>query len=132
MSEETESDAIKARYERWSNLLQGEPINELQALPEERVIEKHDALVDEAAASRKPAISSKLLLLERAQFYANELARRETVRQGERMEALTRSINRLTWVITVATIVGVAAAIVAVLVTSGDIFIALINLVFGF
>lgn len=39
--------------------------------------------------------------------FLDELARRETVRQGERMEALTRSLNRLTWVITIATLVGV-------------------------
>jgi len=40
--------------------------------------------------------------------YLDELSRRETVRQGKRMEALTRSLNRLTWVITVATLIGVA------------------------
>ena len=39
--------------------------------------------------------------------YLDELTRRETVRQGERMEALTRSLNRLTWVITIATLIGV-------------------------
>jgi hypothetical protein len=45
--------------------------------------------------------------LECAQFYANELDRREAVRQGERMEALTKSLNRLTWAI--ATFIGVAS-----------------------
>lgn len=40
-------------------------------------------------------------------IFLNELARRETVRQGERMEALTESLNRLTWVITIAPIIGV-------------------------
>ena len=39
--------------------------------------------------------------------YLDELRRRETVRQGDRMEALTRSLNRLTWVITIATLIGV-------------------------
>ncbi len=39
--------------------------------------------------------------------FLDELTRRETVRQGERMEALTRSLNRLTWVITIATLIGV-------------------------
>jgi ABC-type nitrate/sulfonate/bicarbonate transport system permease component len=29
-------------------------------------------------------------------------------RQGERMEALTRSLNRLTWAIAIATFIGVA------------------------
>jgi len=37
-------------------------------------------------------------------MYLDELARREGVRQGERMEELSRSINRLTWVVTGATI----------------------------
>jgi hypothetical protein len=39
--------------------------------------------------------------------FLDELTRRETVRQGKRMEALTRSLNRLTWVITIATLIGV-------------------------
>jgi hypothetical protein len=39
--------------------------------------------------------------------FLDELTRRETVRQGMRMEALTRSLNRLTWVITIATLIGV-------------------------
>jgi hypothetical protein len=39
--------------------------------------------------------------------FLDELTRREAVRQGERMEALPRSLNRLTWVIAGATIVGV-------------------------
>ena len=38
--------------------------------------------------------------------FLDELTRRETVRQGKRMEALTRSLNRLTWVITIATLIG--------------------------
>jgi hypothetical protein len=39
--------------------------------------------------------------------FLDELTRREAVRQGGRMEALPRSLNRLTWVIAGATIVGV-------------------------
>ena len=39
--------------------------------------------------------------------YLDELARREMLRQGERMEKLTRSINALTIVITIATLLGV-------------------------
>jgi hypothetical protein len=39
--------------------------------------------------------------LERAQVYRDELARRETVH-------LTKSLNRLTWFIAGATIIGVA------------------------
>jgi hypothetical protein len=43
-----------------------------------------------------------------AEPYMNELLRRETVRQGERMEALTSSLNLLTWAIAIATVIGVA------------------------
>jgi hypothetical protein len=42
--------------------------------------------------------------------YLDELTRRETIRQGKRMEALTTSLNRLTWAIAIATFIGVAIA----------------------
>ena len=41
----------------------------------------------------------------------NELLRRETVRQGERMEALTSSLNLFTWAIAIATVIGVALTV---------------------
>jgi hypothetical protein len=41
------------------------------------------------------------------QHYLDELARRDAVRQGKRMERLTVSINRLTVVILIAIIAGV-------------------------
>ena len=53
-------------------------------------------------------MGAKTPFLSYAEPYMNELLRRETVRQGERMEALTRSITHLTWAITIATIIGVA------------------------
>jgi hypothetical protein len=53
--------------------------------------------------------------LERAQVYADELTRREYARQGEKMEALTRSMNRLTWV-------GVSVAIVGVILAAMTFF----------
>jgi len=57
--------------------------------------------------------------LERAQVYADELARREMVRQGERLEALTRSLNRLTWWIVVLTVlIAIATLVVATLVVA--------------
>jgi len=40
-------------------------------------------------------------------IYLDELTRRETRRHSTRMEALTESINRLTRIITIATIAGV-------------------------
>jgi hypothetical protein len=114
MGEERERDA-QARLERWFRLLHGERISELRALSEAQLIEKHDALVEEARTTRKPGPGAKLQWLERAQVYADELTRREMVRQGERMEALTRSINWLTWFILGATIVGVILTAVSLL-----------------
>jgi hypothetical protein len=114
----------QVRLERWSRLLQGERVSELHALPEAQLIEKHDALVEEAAATKKPNPSAKLQWLERARVYTDELARREAVRQGERMEALTRSMNRLTKIVTIATIAGVIATIAGVIATIAGVLIA--------
>jgi hypothetical protein len=87
------------RNERRLRFLYGERIDELQALTKERVIEKHDAHVAEARSSNKQGV--RLLWLERTQVYRDELARHETVRR-------TKSLSRLTWFITGATIIGVA------------------------
>ena len=66
----------------------------LRSMTKEELIRSHDSEVQNRAAHYN--------------IYLDELRRRETLRQGERMETLTRSINRLTWVITGATIIGVA------------------------
>jgi hypothetical protein len=65
-------------------------------MPEDELMRQHDELMERRS--------------EHYNVFLDELARREAVRQGERMEALTRSINRLTWVITGATLVGVLLA----------------------
>jgi hypothetical protein len=104
-SEEGLSGDPQVRSERRLRRLEGEHISELRALTTSQVIEKHDARVDEARSSNNHGVRS--WWLQRAQFYADELDRREAVRQGERMEALTKSLNRLTWAITIATFIGV-------------------------
>jgi hypothetical protein len=49
--------------------------------------------------------------------YLDELTRRETIRQGERMEALTTSLNRLTrWIVGLTVIIAIAT-IAGVLLT---------------
>jgi hypothetical protein len=41
--------------------------------------------------------------------YLDELTRRETIRQGQRMEALTTSLNRLTrWIVGLTVIIAIA------------------------
>jgi hypothetical protein len=62
-----------------------ETIEELRSLSDEEVIHKHDRIATTTVVG--------------TQHYLSELARRDTIRQGERMERLTVSINRLTWVI---------------------------------
>lgn len=69
-------------------------IEDLRNVSEEELIRGHDSDMH----NRAPHYN----------VYLDELARRETLRQGERMEKLTRSINALTIVITIATLVGVA------------------------
>ena len=96
------SDDPQVRNARRLRLLYGESIEELEALTREQVIERHYAHVKEARSSNKQGV--RLQWLERAQVYRDELARRETVR-------LTKSLNRLTWVITVATIIGVGITV---------------------
>jgi hypothetical protein len=78
-----------------------ETIEDLRRLPAEEVIRRHDQL------ARNTSVGTK--------HYLNELTRRDAVRQGERMERLTASINRLTWIITVATIIGVILTLVSLL-----------------
>ena len=113
MDEERERDPVEARQERRLRLLEGERVGELRALTKDQVIEKHDAHIDEARRSNKHGV--RLVWLRRAQVYADELSRRENVRQGETMEKLTRSLNRLTWVITAATIIGVVLTALSLL-----------------
>ncbi len=78
-----------------------ETIEELRSIPEEEVCRRHDARAVNTVVG--------------TQHYLDELARRDAVRQGERMERLTASINRLTWVIMGATIIGVVLTLVSLL-----------------
>jgi hypothetical protein len=71
-------------------------IEDLRSMSEDELIKHHDAMAQNRASHYN--------------IFLDELARREAMRQGKRMEALTTSINWLTWVITVATIVGVLLA----------------------
>jgi hypothetical protein len=107
-----------------------ETIEELRSLPENELKRRHDQIVG-YVGQMEPLTRAAEPYLERARIYAQELARREAerqgermeelttsmVRQGERMEELTRSINRLTWVIMGATIVVVVLTAVSLSVS---------------
>lgn len=68
-------------------------VEDLRSMNEEELMRSHDRYMQNRA--------------EHYNIFLDELSRREASRQGERMESLTKSINRLTLIITAATIVGV-------------------------
>jgi hypothetical protein len=85
-----------------------ESVEELYyTLAREELAARHDVLAEEGRRIFSLNREESMLYLQLAQIYLDELRRRETLRQGERMERLTRSINLLTGVITGATIIGV-------------------------
>ncbi len=98
----------RAESARKGRLMRGESLSELRSLPEAELSEKYDALMELSADPSVTNRDAQMRYVAHAQVYTDELVRRETVRQGERMEALTRSITYLTWAITIATIIGVA------------------------
>ena len=57
-------------------------------------------------------------LVNLAQVYSTELARRESERQGQRMEELTGSIQTLTWWIVALTVLIAGATLVGVVLTA--------------
>ena len=81
-----------------------ESIEELHRLDPEEVAARHDVLAEEGRRTFSLNREESMLYLRLSHIYLDELRRRETVHQGERMEALTRSLNRLTWWIVVLTV----------------------------
>jgi hypothetical protein len=77
-------------------------IERLRRLPEEELMRLHNEEMRYRAA--------------RYNTYLEELVRREVVRQGERMEELNWSINRLTWIVTGATILIVMLTTLALII----------------
>jgi hypothetical protein len=90
-----------------------ETIAELRALPDAELERRHDATVQAVASTREA--QERQLYIERARLYRTELEQRQGVRQAERMEALTWSMNPLTWVVLLATIAGVGITVWALL-----------------
>jgi hypothetical protein len=71
-------------------------VQELRSVSDDELMERHDTLMERRS--------------EHYNIFLDELARREAERQGERIEALTRSMNRLSWIATAATVVGAVVA----------------------
>ena len=91
-----------------------ETVEELRDLPDAELERRHDAVV-RALGDSSLEPQERQPYVERAHAYRAVLAQRQSARQAERMEALTRSMNRLTWVVVLATIAGVGITVWAAL-----------------
>ncbi len=87
-----------------------ETVEELRALPDAELERRHDAVV-QALSDSSIDDQERQLRIGRAHAYRAVLEHRQSARQAERMEGLTRSMNRLTWVVVLATIVGVGTTV---------------------
>ncbi|MDQ3913146.1 MAG: hypothetical protein M3305_15525 [Actinomycetota bacterium] len=79
-------------------------VEHLRSLSEEELIRLHNEEMQHRAAHYN--------------VYLDELRRREAVRQGERIEELTTSLNRLTWWVVVLTVLIAIATLVGVGLTA--------------
>ena len=76
-----------------------EGVRELTTMEEEKLKRQYN-LVVKALHDEGRRVEDKQPYLVHAQIYLSELARRRTEEQAKEMERLTRTIDRLTWVIT--------------------------------
>jgi hypothetical protein len=101
------------------DLTHHETLAELRSLPDTELERRHDAVVraptDGSVSSAQPSQP----YIERAHAYRAVLAQLQSVRQTERIEAPTRSMNCLTWVVVLATIAGVGTTVWALLLGGG-------------
>jgi hypothetical protein len=83
-----------------------ETVEELRALPDAEIERRHDATMQSLSGNSIGDLERQIRI-GRAHAYRAILENRQSIRQAQRMEALTRSMNRLTWVVVLATMVGV-------------------------
>jgi hypothetical protein len=91
-------------------LAKRESAGELRELSNVELDVRHDVLVGQLngpGPARIEALIQRKEYVSRIDSYLMERSRRETAGHGELMVALSRSINRLTIIIGIATIVGV-------------------------
>lgn len=79
-------------------------IAQLRRMSDDDLIAKHDEAVDKVGS--EPGVS----------YYLEELARRGQVRQADDMLGYTRRMDRMTLVVTIATIINLMATIVNVVI----------------
>jgi hypothetical protein len=92
------------------DLTRHETLEELRAVPDAEIERRHDAVV-QALSDTSIDAQERQIRIGRAHAYRGVLAQRQSVRQAQRIEALTRSMNRLTWVVVLATIAGVGMTV---------------------
>jgi hypothetical protein len=83
---------------------------ELRAITDTELEQRHDAAVQALSDGYMDA-QERHLHTERAHAYRDVLEYRRSARQAERVEGLTRSMNRLSWVVVLATIAGVGTTV---------------------
>lgn len=69
-----------------------------------------DELADEELVARYNTLAASTVV--GTQFYRDEIARRQTVKESARMLSLTETMSRLTWVMLVLTVINVIVAAV--------------------
>jgi hypothetical protein len=74
-------------------------IQELRSTTDEQIIEHHDAIRDNVFVG--------------VQYHLDELARRDAQHSADRIECLTDTVRRLTWIITALTAASVTISVVA-------------------
>jgi hypothetical protein len=96
------------------DLTHHETMEELRALPDAEIERRHDAVM-QSLSDDSIGDLERQIRIGRAHAYRAILEHRQSTRQGQRMEALTRSMNRLTWVVVLATILGVGMTVWVIL-----------------
>jgi len=77
-------------------------VSDLRSMPEEELMRRHDSEMLNRSAHYN--------------IYLDELRRREMSRQGERMEALTRSLNRFTrWLVWLTVLIAISTIVSVVI-----------------
>lgn len=107
------SENWQAEARERATALHREELGKLRQLSEDALVTRHDECLRAARETGKQEVQRDYL--DRAKAYAAELVRREGTKQADRMEALTSSLNRLTWwivgftvLIAIATVVGLS------------------------
>ena len=77
-------------------------VSDLRSMPEEELMRRHDSEMLNRSAHYN--------------IYLDELRRREMSRQGERMEALTRSLSRFTrWLVWLTVLIAISTIVSVVI-----------------